>query len=93
LNPPLYKKERYIGRANNSVLNQTFQDFELIVVDDGSIDNSFKIAQNYISPKIKLNQKENEGESSYRNYRIETNRYICTFQQPKFAEEIYVCPI
>ena len=41
---PVYNSEKYIRRCLNSILNQTFQDFEIILIDDNSKDNSLKIA-------------------------------------------------
>ena len=46
---PLYNAENYIGECLDSLLLQRFQDFEVIVVDDRSIDNSFAIAESYLS--------------------------------------------
>ena len=40
---PIYNTEKYIGKGLNSILNQTFQDFEIILIDDNSKDNSLKI--------------------------------------------------
>ena len=40
---PVYNSEKYIRRFLNSILNQTFQDFEIILIDDNSKDNSLKI--------------------------------------------------
>lgn len=51
---PVYNGEKYLREAIDSVLNQTYQDFELIIVDDGSTDNSVKIVKSYNNPKIKL---------------------------------------
>ena len=51
---PLYNKERHIGRAVKSVLNQTYQNFEIIVVDDGSTDDSVKKLQNIKDSRIKI---------------------------------------
>ena len=45
---PMYNSEKYIGECLDSILNQTFQDFEVIVVDDCSTDNSCTIVENYI---------------------------------------------
>ena len=44
---PVYKVEKYIDRCINSILAQTFKNFELLLVDDGSPDNSGKICDNY----------------------------------------------
>ena len=50
---PLYNKEKYIKRAINSVLKQTFHNFEIIVVNDASTDNSLSIVQNIKDKRIK----------------------------------------
>ena len=44
---PTYNREKFLKRAIESVLSQTFQDFELIVVDDGSNDNTKKIVKEF----------------------------------------------
>lgn len=64
---PLYNKELHIKRAIDSVLAQNIQDFELIVVDDGSIDNGGKVVKSFENPKIQLIQQENMGVSAARN--------------------------
>lgn len=64
---PLYNKAPYVERAIKSILNQTFDNFEIIVVDDGSSDDSVSIVKTIDSPKIKLYQKENGGPSTARN--------------------------
>lgn len=70
---PLYNKGPYIARALNSVLAQTFQDFEVIVVDDGSTDNGAEIVRKFTDPRIKLIQQENQGVSAARNRGIEAS--------------------
>ena len=45
---PMYNVERYIGKCFDNILAQTFQDFEVIVVDDCSTDNSFALAESYV---------------------------------------------
>lgn len=66
---PVYNVERYIKVSIESVLNQTFKNFELILVDDGSPDNCPKICDNYadIDSRIKVIHKVNGGLSSARN--------------------------
>lgn len=64
---PLYNKEPHICRALDSVLTQTFQDFEILVIDDGSTDKSAEIVKNYTDPRILLIQQENAGVSAARN--------------------------
>jgi glycosyltransferase involved in cell wall biosynthesis len=68
---PLYNKGPYIARALNSVLAQTFQDFEVIVVDDGSTDNGAEVVRGFDDPRIRLIQQENGGVSAARNRGIE----------------------
>jgi len=68
---PLYNKGPYIARALNSVLAQTFQDFEVIVVDDGSTDNGAEVVRRFDDPRIRLIQQENRGVSAARNRGVE----------------------
>ncbi|MBP2144570.1 glycosyltransferase involved in cell wall biosynthesis [Methanofollis sp. W23] len=71
---PLYNKGPYIARALNSVLAQTFQDFEVIVVDDGSTDEGAEVVRGFDDPRIQLIQQENRGVSAARNRGIEAVR-------------------
>jgi len=64
---PLYNKARYIRRALDSVLAQTFEDFEVIVVNDGSTDGSEKVVERYTDPRVRLVSQENVGECAARN--------------------------
>lgn len=64
---PLYNKAAFVAEAIESVLNQTYPNIEIIIVDDGSTDNSFEIAKRYESAKIFLFKQENKGVSSARN--------------------------
>jgi len=64
---PLYNKEKYVRRAVDSVLAQSFRNFELIVVNDGSTDNSPAIVRQYSDPRIRLIDQENRGVSAARN--------------------------
>ncbi len=51
---PNYNRERYIGEAIESVLNQTYRNLELIVLDDGSTDNSLEVVSSYKDNRLKL---------------------------------------
>ena len=66
---PVYNVEKYLKRCIDSILNQSFTDFELILVDDGSTDNSGKIIDEYEikDERIKVIHKENGGQGSARN--------------------------
>lgn len=82
---PLYNKAAYIERAIKSVLSQTFQEFELIVVDDGSTDDSFaqlSVISQQLSVrdqdsyrKIKIVQQQNQGVSTARNNGVKLAKY------------------
>jgi glycosyltransferase involved in cell wall biosynthesis len=71
---PLFNKGPYIARALNSVLNQTFQDFEVIVVNDGSTDEGAAIVREFQDPRIRLIQQENRGVSAARNHGVADSR-------------------
>ena len=71
---PLYNKAHYIESTIRSVLHQTCQDFELIVVDDGSSDNSLELARKYESDRVRVIAQENQGVSVARNTGIENAR-------------------
>ena len=75
---PLYNKEEFIEDTIKSILNQTFQDFELIIVDDGSTDKSYQIASKFQNGSVKLLKQINQGVSIARNLGIEQaqSKYI-----------------
>ena len=64
---PLYNKEHEVIRAIKSVLSQTFTDFELVVVNDGSTDNGPDIVKAIEDPRIKVIDQDNSGVSAARN--------------------------
>ena len=64
---PLYNKEHYIEKTIRSVLDQTCTDYEVIVVDDGSKDNSLALARKFESDRVRVIAQENQGVSVARN--------------------------
>ena len=92
---PLYNKQDSIESTINSVLGQSYSDFELIVVNDGSTDRSADIVRQYDDPRIKLLEKINGGVSSARNEGIKSaeSEYVAFLDgddlwEPGFLEEI-----
>lgn len=65
---PIYKAEKYLDQCVQSILNQTFTDFELILVDDGSPDRCGEMCDEYaaLDPRVKVIHKENGGIASAR---------------------------
>ena len=76
---PLYNKEHYIEKTIQSVLDQTCTDYEVIVVDDGSKDNSLALARRFESDRVRVIPQENQGVSVARNTGIvnANGEFIC----------------
>jgi glycosyltransferase involved in cell wall biosynthesis len=64
---PVYNVEKYIAATVQSVLNQTYADFELLIVDDGSPDRSSEICQQFNDPRITIIRQANRGLAGARN--------------------------
>lgn len=77
---PVFNAEKYLYDCLNSILNQTFQNFEVLIIDDGSIDNSKEIAKIFTAKNKKFQYfyQENSGVSAARNYglKISNGNYI-----------------
>lgn len=94
---PLYNKEKYISNAIKSILNQTFTDFEVLIVNDCSTDNSIQIATEFESEKIRIIQHEkNKGLAATRNTGIKNAKanYVAFLDaddlwKPHFLEKIF----
>ena len=88
---PVYKVEKYIHRCVDSILAQTFRDFELILVDDGSPDNCGSICDEYAAqdPRIKVIHKTNGGLSSARNAGLDVaqGKYIMFCDSDDYVAE------
>ena len=94
---PLYNKANYIESTIRSVLDQTCDDYELIVVDDGSSDNSLALARKYESDRVRVIAQANQGVSVARNTGIENARgsFIAFLDaddqwEPQYLETIQV---
>lgn len=97
---PTYNRATVINRAIDSVLKQTYSNFELIIVDDGSTDNTFSLVNRLYSKElqsghIKYFQQQNSGVSAARNYGLSKSRgeYIAYLDSdnewmPTFLEEM-----
>lgn len=72
---PLYNKERHIQKTIDTVLNQTFGEFEIIVIDDGSTDQSLNIVRNIDCDKLRVYTQENQGVSVARNHGVKKANY------------------
>lgn len=68
---PCYNVEKYVAKSIQSVLDQSFKDFELLVIIDGSPDNSKGIAESFDDSRIQIFEKTNGGLSDARNYGME----------------------
>ena len=87
---PTHNYGKYIGKAVESVLRQTMIDWELIIIDDGSIDNTNKILAQYKThPKIKIIEQENKGLNTTNNIalRLANGKYIIRLDADDYFDE------
>lgn len=88
---PVYNVEEYLEKCLNSLINQTLEDIEIIVVNDGSMDNSYRIIDECAKKtnKIISYKKENGGLASARNFGIHkaTGKYIIFVDSDDFVEK------
>lgn len=92
---PVYNADRYIEKCIESVVNQTFQDFEGIIINDGSTDNSRSIVEEYAESfpgKLKVFHKENGGLSSARNFGLEkvSGKYVTFLDADDYLDDKYL---
>ncbi len=94
---PIYKVEKYLKKCITSILNQTYKNFELLLIDDGSPDNCPKICDEFKrkDKRVKVIHKKNGGLVSARNIGIKNakGKYICyvdgdDFIRPNLLEEV-----
>ena len=85
---PVFNREQYIETAVDSILNQTFKDFEFIIIDDGSTDSTVEILESYHDKRIRLVTKnENKGNYTARNegMKMAVGKYICVMDSDDIA--------
>ena len=89
---PVYNKEKYIKKAIQSVLAQTMQDWELLIIDDGSTDNSFEICNSFKDERIKAVHVENGGVSSARNIGLDmaNGEYVTFIDSDDYISKDYL---
>lgn len=93
---PLYNKQNFVKRAIDSVIFQNQQNFELIIVNDGSTDKSLSVVKSIKDDRIKIINQSNRGVSSARNTGIDmaNNEWICfldadDYWMPNHLDEIF----
>lgn len=88
---PIYQVEAYLERCLDSLVRQTFSEYEIVLVDDGSKDRSGEICDQYAvqNANIKVYHKENGGLSSARNYGIDhaSGKYVLFVDSDDYVEE------
>lgn len=74
----VYNEEQYLGGAIDSILRQTFQDFEFIIIDDGSVDHTPMVLEGYYDSRLRVFHQANQGQSSAlnRGIRLASGCYI-----------------
>lgn len=91
---PVYNVENYINKSITSVINQSYNNIEIILVNDGSTDNSGNICDTFAKDdsRIRVIHKANSGVSAARNSGIEAARgdYICFIDSDDYISEDYV---
>lgn len=90
---PIYNDDQYLGRCLSSVMKQTYHNIEIVLVDDGSTDQSLVICQQYVNrdPRFKLIVQANQGVSAARNTGLSyaTGDYICFVDGDDFINPDY----
>lgn len=92
---PVYNMEKYLDECLSSLVNQTFKDYEIIVINDGSNDSSIKIMNDYkrrYSKLIRVFSNENQGISKTRNFGIEKAKgeYITFIDSDDYVEKTFL---
>lgn len=91
---PIYNTQMYLKRSISSIINQTYKNIEVLLINDGSTDNSLEICQEFskVDNRVKVINKKNSGVSNTRNIGIElsTGDFIMFVDSDDFIDEDYV---
>ena len=91
---PVYNTEKYLNKCLDSIVNQSYSNLEIILVDDGSTDSSGKICDDYAlnDNRVKVIHKQNEGQSVARNLALKIMKgdYVCFIDSDDWVEIDYV---
>ena len=87
---PVYKAEKFLNKCLETIVNQSYKNLEIILVNDGSPDNSLEIAEKFEKgdKRIKIINKKNEGVSVARNTALDiaTGEYICFIDSDDYVD-------
>lgn len=91
---PAYNVEKYLDKCMESILNQRFNDFEILLIDDGAKDSTPQICDKYASldPRVKVYHKENGGLSDARNYGLDrmSGKYVTFIDSDDYVDLNYL---
>lgn len=91
---PIYNKEQYLNKCLGSIVNQTYANLEIILINDESTDNSLKICEDFAKDdkRISIINQKNKGESESRNIGIKysSGKYICFVDGDDFIDNNFI---
>lgn len=89
---PIYNKEKYIYQCLKSIINQSYTNIEVVIINDGSTDNSMKIVESFCDERIVIINQKNHGLSYSRQKGVECSKgtYFCTIDADDYYDENFV---
>lgn len=91
---PVYNVQNFIGKCIESILSQTFKDFELLLVNDGATDHSKEICEKFaeIDNRVRVLNKKNGGLSDARNYGLDNSKcdYVIFIDGDDYVDERFI---
>lgn len=90
---PVYNGEKYIEKCLESIKNQTIKDYEVLIINDGSKDNTKKLVEKYLNDKrFKLFNRTNHGIGASRNFGLDesSGEYICFIDSDDYVDKEYL---